>query len=343
MIDSTSANATIQEENNNFVFVGGLKASFTKPLLFKYFNSLGDVDSIDLKMKKNSQVNRGFCIVKFMDKKSAQRVLQVKEHYIKRRLVSCRPYLKGEKLKKSKVQKNNKKLYISGLPEETQNSQITQLFEKFGKVETGYTLTDLETGKSKGFGFVSFEEEGVIEKVLKAKNSLIILGTLIIAEKYGAHRKPESEKNPSLKAPELSKNINKKLAKVQKSSFTKKQNPGLILQNEQSQSNFRNINPYYVPQSFPHPQNQQNFRPNRRNLLREKLLKQQKIVNKNGSGIRPVPHHPSFMMKTLEDHQMCPTQTKYHRNQMNNISKSWHDLDVSNLKLRLGRSSLSNF
>ena len=48
------------------------------------------------------------------------------------------------------------KLYVGGLSWNTDNDGLRQAFERFGAVEDVRVITDRETGRSRGFGFVTF-------------------------------------------------------------------------------------------------------------------------------------------------------------------------------------------
>jgi len=47
-----------------------------------------------------------------------------------------------------------KKLYVGNLSFGTTNEDLTQLFGQFGEVASASVVTDRETGRSRGFGFV---------------------------------------------------------------------------------------------------------------------------------------------------------------------------------------------
>ncbi|KAJ3012160.1 hypothetical protein HKX48_006427 [Thoreauomyces humboldtii] len=50
------------------------------------------------------------------------------------------------------------KVFVGGLAWETTNDSLRSAFEKFGQVEDSYVISDRETGRSRGFGFVTFAE-----------------------------------------------------------------------------------------------------------------------------------------------------------------------------------------
>ena len=53
-----------------------------------------------------------------------------------------------------------KKLYVGNLSFETTESELQELFGQAGSVESVRIITDRETGRSKGFGFVEMETGG---------------------------------------------------------------------------------------------------------------------------------------------------------------------------------------
>ena len=52
---------------------------------------------------------------------------------------------------------SNNKLFIGGLSWDTTDHELREAFERFGSVTEAKVVTDRDTGRSRGFGFVSFE------------------------------------------------------------------------------------------------------------------------------------------------------------------------------------------
>src|SRR5438876_765445 len=53
----------------------------------------------------------------------------------------------------------SKKMFVGNLSFQTTESDIRAAFEQFGNVESVAIITDRDTGRSKGFGFVEMSEE----------------------------------------------------------------------------------------------------------------------------------------------------------------------------------------
>ena len=52
-----------------------------------------------------------------------------------------------------------KKLYVGNFPYNTTNEELEQKFSEHGEVIEAIIINDRETGRSKGFGFVTMSEE----------------------------------------------------------------------------------------------------------------------------------------------------------------------------------------
>ena len=50
------------------------------------------------------------------------------------------------------------KLFIGGLSWNTGDEELRSAFEKFGAVDDAKVITDRDTGRSRGFGFVTFSD-----------------------------------------------------------------------------------------------------------------------------------------------------------------------------------------
>ena len=65
------------------------------------------------------------------------------------------------------------KLFVGGLPFSTTDDELSQAFGAYGTVASAVVVKDRDTGRSKGFGFVEFEndEEGkAAEKALNGSD-----------------------------------------------------------------------------------------------------------------------------------------------------------------------------
>ena len=64
----------------------------------------------------------------------------------------------------------NKKLYVGNLPYSTTEAQVRALFEQAGEITDVALITDRETGRPKGFGFVEMATEEAAQEAIKRFN-----------------------------------------------------------------------------------------------------------------------------------------------------------------------------
>ncbi len=63
-----------------------------------------------------------------------------------------------------------KKLYVGNLPYSATNDSLSTEFSKFGTVDSVKIITDRETGRSKGFGFVEMSDDTEAESAIQTLN-----------------------------------------------------------------------------------------------------------------------------------------------------------------------------
>jgi cold-inducible RNA-binding protein len=72
------------------------------------------------------------------------------------------------------------KLFVGGLPYRMGDDDLRELFAPHGTVESARVITDRETGRSKGFGFVEYTSDAEAEAAIKALNNTEIDGRRIV-------------------------------------------------------------------------------------------------------------------------------------------------------------------
>jgi len=147
-------------DNSRKLFIGGLSWMTTEDGLRQYFENLGlQVESVVIMRDKTGR-SRGFGFIT---------LASVREIDL---AISCNLFLDGRKVEakkaipKSDLSIHAKKIFVGGIPMSLTNLDFRKYFESFGKVLETQIMTDRESGRSRGFGFVTFEEEGVAAEVL---------------------------------------------------------------------------------------------------------------------------------------------------------------------------------
>jgi cold-inducible RNA-binding protein len=73
----------------------------------------------------------------------------------------------------------SKKLFVGSLSWNTDDAGLHQAFERFGEVVDAKVITDRETGRSRGFGFVTFAEGSHADAAMQEMNGTELDGRTI--------------------------------------------------------------------------------------------------------------------------------------------------------------------
>ena len=79
----------------------------------------------------------------------------------------------------------SKKLFVGGLAWATDDDGLRRAFEEYGEVTEAKVITDRESGRSRGFGFVTFSEGSDADNAIEAMNGADLDGrTLNVNEAH---------------------------------------------------------------------------------------------------------------------------------------------------------------
>jgi RNA recognition motif-containing protein len=72
------------------------------------------------------------------------------------------------------------KLFVGSLPYSITDDDLADLFKEFGEVASAKVIFDRETNRSKGFGFVEFNDDAAAKQAVDALNNKEIQGRTIV-------------------------------------------------------------------------------------------------------------------------------------------------------------------
>ncbi|XP_031502263.1 heterogeneous nuclear ribonucleoprotein 1-like [Nymphaea colorata] len=161
------------------LFIGGVSWETTEEKLKDHFEKYGEVTQAVIMRDKVTGRPRGFGFVVFADPSLLDRVLQDK-HTIDGRTVEAKRALSREEQQISSRSGNasagrnsgaggnvrTKKIFVGGLPSTLTEEAFRQYFEQYGNVTDVVVMYDQSTQRPRGFGFISFESEDAVDRVL---------------------------------------------------------------------------------------------------------------------------------------------------------------------------------
>ena len=72
------------------------------------------------------------------------------------------------------------KLFVGSLPWSITSDQLRELFATYGEITDAVVISDRDTGRSKGFGFVTFATEESAQKALEMDGKEVEGRTIVV-------------------------------------------------------------------------------------------------------------------------------------------------------------------
>eukprot|EP00815_Leptocylindrus_aporus_P001423 CAMPEP_0116068486 /NCGR_PEP_ID=MMETSP0322-20121206/11687_1 /TAXON_ID=163516 /ORGANISM="Leptocylindrus danicus var. apora, Strain B651" /LENGTH=294 /DNA_ID=CAMNT_0003555601 /DNA_START=22 /DNA_END=909 /DNA_ORIENTATION=+ len=209
------------------IFVGGLSWQTTEESLRYHFEQFGTVVSVEVMRDRVTGDPRGFAFVVFSEESIVDLVMSERRHEINHKVVDVKraqarglapPSIHADKDGNPKASQSHEakkrsmmtpemlqnKIFVGGLPLDLDKDGLQRFFEEFGPVVDSIVMVDQNTKRSRGFGFVTFEDgTGAAQKALAAQ-------PLYINSKYVELKLAQPKENISgagkgLRNPELLK------------------------------------------------------------------------------------------------------------------------------------------
>ena len=161
--------------------IRGISIQTNKKIIQDYFSDFGTIQKLKLFYSKGKVFN-GKAKVTYEDPISWD--ILKKTHKVGGRCILVSEGEIAFSLKKTKTKPkpnkqtldNLRKIFVGGLPLNVDNEALKEYFEDFGIVEDANIVIHHENLKSRGFGFVIFEDANTIDKVLKCHDDHYIFG-----------------------------------------------------------------------------------------------------------------------------------------------------------------------
>lgn len=151
------------------IFIGGLPGTTDEMTLKEHFSSFGEIEKIELKTDRRSNLSKGYSLITFKAPEAYESAIRVPDHFLFARTISCQPFLKGEDLNKYLEDLNSRRLFVKYIPKNFNNKEFEDLFQHFGEVDFGYVVKDPKSGRSRGFGYITFKHQKDAQKIQKVR------------------------------------------------------------------------------------------------------------------------------------------------------------------------------
>ncbi|XP_011212894.1 PREDICTED: RNA-binding protein squid isoform X1 [Bactrocera latifrons] len=163
--NGTNGNADGQSnarDDDRKLFVGGLSWETSEKELREHFGKYGEIESINVKTDPQTGRSRGFAFIVFTSTEAIDKVHAAGEHIIN-----------NKKVDPKKAKARHGKIFVGGLTNEISDDEIKTYFSQFGNIVDVELPFDKQKSQRKGFCFITFDSEQVVNELLKTPKQKI--------------------------------------------------------------------------------------------------------------------------------------------------------------------------
>ncbi|KAI9518135.1 hypothetical protein NQZ68_039958 [Dissostichus eleginoides] len=151
------------------LFVGGLNVETTEDGVRTYFEQFGALT--DCVVVMNPQIGRSRCFgfITYSTPEEADAAMAAKPHVVEGHEVDLKRAIAREDANNPDILANVKKIFVGGVKDHIEADHLTEYFSQFGVVEKAEIISDKQTGRKRGFGFVYFDDTDSATKAVLTK------------------------------------------------------------------------------------------------------------------------------------------------------------------------------
>jgi len=151
------------------LFVGGLNVDTDNEGLRKHFEQFGELTDCAVVMNQQLQRSRCFGFVTYKTAEEADAAMAGRPHVVDGKNVEVKRAVAREDADDPVINAKVKKVFVGGLKDDIEDEHLTEYFAQFGEVEKAEVISEKDTGKKRGFGFVHFTDDDAADKAALIK------------------------------------------------------------------------------------------------------------------------------------------------------------------------------
>ncbi|KAH1131330.1 hypothetical protein J1N35_002708 [Gossypium stocksii] len=164
------------------LFVGNLPFDVDSQSLAMLFEKAGTVEIAEVIYNRDTEQSRGFGFVTMSSIEEAEKAVEQFNRYdLNGRLLTVNKAApRGSRVNQPpRVFERAFRVYVGNLPWDVDNARLEQVFSEHGKVVEARVVYDRETGRSRGFGFVTMSSETELNDAIAALDGQSLDGRAI--------------------------------------------------------------------------------------------------------------------------------------------------------------------
>lgn len=191
-----------REISRKVLYVGGLPKTISEDTLSEKFSASGPVFSVKVLNDKNKQ-GFNYAFVEFVDEPSAAAaLLQFNGSSIENSMLRINYAYQSSTFNASQNPEDpTYNIFVGDLSPEVDDEALHRFFSVFESLKQAHVMWDMQTSRSRGYGFVTFNNSADAETALQTMNGKILNGRAIRCN-WASHKQQNTRGNMRQNAPQ---------------------------------------------------------------------------------------------------------------------------------------------
>uniref|UniRef100_F1L784 Heterogeneous nuclear ribonucleoprotein A1 n=1 Tax=Ascaris suum TaxID=6253 RepID=F1L784_ASCSU len=139
----------------------------------EFYSKWGELIDCIVMKDPTTKRSRGFGFVSYTKQSMVDEAMANRPHIVDGKTVDPKRAVPRDASQRTEANVSSKRLYVSGIREEHTEQMLEEYFGKFGTVIKAEIINDKNTGKPRGFAFITFDDYDPVDKCVLLKSHQI--------------------------------------------------------------------------------------------------------------------------------------------------------------------------
>lgn len=169
MARRNSENNDRRTEQFRKLFIGGLTPQTTEMKLREFYEQWGEIVDVVVMKDGRTSRSRGFGFITYKEPEMVDAAQSHRPHEIDGKTVEAKRAMPREDSNSPESHMTVNKLFVGGLKKDVTQEDLREYFKNYGNIIDCEVVAWKESGESRGFGFVTFDDYDPVDKAILYK------------------------------------------------------------------------------------------------------------------------------------------------------------------------------